>query len=298
MNLSLTCFGASAGKLDACLDQAAELGFRGIAGLDSGDLAEQPLNELPSHLHGRTIAASWDSFLPASSPDDPASAPSAMDPQSWQRAAAQWPLVFAGLRAVGASTLILDLGCQAATGAEERGEKLLSALEEAGSIDPGMEALEPLRNADSGQTERQLEAVARFVHSIRQHAPGLQVALRAQASPAALLRPSHLSLLRNDAGLDRLGYWHDCGAAQTRAAFGLEQPGDWLDAAGATLAGTSLQDWAEGRDLLLPGEGVVDFQLLAEYLPRDATRVLTAAPVYPMGSLPAARDTLAAFGIR
>jgi len=202
------------------------------------------------------------------------------------------------LRALNTGVLILDPGFQQAVGAQERGEKLLRGLEESGSVDPGAEALEPLSSPDEEETERQLEAFARFAYALSQKAPGLKMAIRAEASPAGLLRPKHFNLLRQDAGLEWLGYWHDCGVAQTRAAFGLDQPGEWLDVAGAAVVGATLQDWAEGRDLLLPGEGLVDFQLLAEYLPPSSIRVLSAAPVYPMGSLPAARETLAAFGIR
>jgi hypothetical protein len=298
MNLAQTCFGTPAGGLEGRLDQAAELGFRGLAALDPADLDGVLLDAFPSHLHGRVPAVAWASFLPLPDDDRAADSYSSTDPEIWQRATSVWPSVFAGLRALNTGTLILDPGFQQATGAQGRGEKLLMALGESGATDPGSEALEPLSSPDAGETERQLEAFARFAHGLYQKAPGLTIAIRPEASPAGLLRPSHLNLLRNDAGLEWLGYWHDCGTAQTRAAFGLDQPGDWLDAAGAAVVGVTLQDWAEGRDLLLPGEGQVDFQLLAEYLPQTSIRVLAAAPVYPMGSLPAARETLAAFGIR
>lgn len=298
MNLAQTCFGSPADGLEVRLNLAAEHGFRGLAALESADLHGYDLDAFPSHLQGRLPAASWTSFLPLPDADQTPASFSSTDPETWQRAVADWPSVHAGLRAVGAGTLVLDLGMQQAHGAQGRAGKLLEVLEETGRIDPELESLEPLRQPDAGVVERQLEAFARFAHALHQKAPGLQLAATAQASPAGLLRPQHLSLLRNDAGLEWLGYWHDCGAVQTRAAFGFDQPGDWLDAAGASLVGATLQDWAEGRDLLLPGEGQVDFQLLAEYLPQTSIRVLAAAPVYPIGSLPAARETLATFGIR
>lgn len=298
MILAQTSFGTPGTGLENRLEQAAEVGFRGLAALDPADLHQTDLNALPSHLRGRIPVAAWSSFLALPEADETPPSPASADPSQWQMAAAEWPTVLAGLRAVGAHTMILDCGFQQAGGAQERGEKLLRALEEKGTIDPANEALEPLRNADVGDDERQLESLARFAHALHQKAPGLKIAVRPAASPAGLLRPHHLHLLHNDAGLPWLHYWHDCGVAQTRAAMAMDQPGEWLDAAASSLVGATLQDWAEGRDLLLPGEGQVDFQLLAEYLPQTSTRVLAAAPVYPIGSLPAARETLAALGIR
>ena len=59
----------------------------------------------------------------------------------------------------------------------------------------------------------------------------------------------------------------------------------------------TLHDWADGQDQRFVGEGEVDFRLLAEYLPREASRVLSAAPVYPKELLTAAQDALAAAGL-
>jgi hypothetical protein len=297
MNLAQTCFGTNADGIQAQIDLAAEFGFSGVVPLPGDHLATTDVDAFPSHLHGRVPVAAWSCLHPPADADQPAS-PSSTVPEIWSRAAQQWSSVRSGLLQLGAKALILDVGFLQTAGAKERGEKLLMDLLENGEPGEAQEALEPLQDPAGGDLERQLDALARFLHGIHQRAPGLILAVTANASPAALLRPDHLQILRLDAGLPWLSYWHDCGNVQTRAAFGMERPGDWLDAASGAIAGCTLQDWAAGRDLLLPGEGQVDFQMVSEYLPRPAVRVLAAAPVYPIGSLPAAREALASFGIR
>lgn len=297
MNLAQTCFGSNADGIQAQIDLAAEFGFSGVVPLPGDLLSIDDVEAFPAHLHGRVPVAAWSCLHPPADTNLPAS-PSSTVTEIWSRAAQQWTSVRSGLQLLGAQALILDVGFLQAAGAQQRGEKLLMDFMENGAPGPAQEALEPLQNPAGGELERQLDALARFLHGIHQRAPGLILAVTANASPAGLLRPAHLQILRQDAGLTWLSYWHDCGNVQTRAAFGMEQPGDWLDAAGGAIAGCTLQDWADGRDLLLPGEGQVDFQLVAEYLPRPAVRVLAAAPVYPIGSLPAAREALASFGIR
>lgn len=193
--------------------------------------------------------------------------------------------------------LVLEPGLLDAEALVARGDKLLADLQTHGPSAVTAEASESLRLEVEAYGEQALEHLARACHALRQHAPGLKLALAIQDHPAAVLNPSRLQLLFEEGGVPGIGYWHDTGRAQTRAALGLDQPGDWLDRFAPLTVGSTLQDWAEGQDRRLPGEGEVDFQLVAEYLPRQAARVLAAAPVYPKELLPAAHDALVAAGL-
>jgi sugar phosphate isomerase/epimerase len=193
--------------------------------------------------------------------------------------------------------VVVEAGLAKQSALRERGSKLLEQLRAEGKASWGTEASESLQAEVGPQAERELEELARFLHDLLRKAPWLSVALAIEDHPAALLDPARLRLLREEASLPPLGYWHDTGRAQTRAALGLDAPGDWLDQHAAVLVGASLHDWADGQDQRLPGDGQVDFRLVAEYLPRQAARVLSVAPVYPKGLLPAARDALGAAGL-
>jgi sugar phosphate isomerase/epimerase len=193
--------------------------------------------------------------------------------------------------------VVVEAGHLKQSALRERGFKLLEQLRAEGAATWATEANESLQAEVGPQAERELEDLARFLHEFLRRAPWVSVALAIEDHPASLLNPGRLRLLREEASLPQLGYWHDTGRAQTRAALGLDAPGDWLDQHASALVGVSLHDWADGQDQRLPGDGQVDFRLVAEYLPRHAARVLCVAPVYPKELLPAARDALGAAGL-
>ncbi|MFQ5749451.1 MAG: hypothetical protein ACE5H3_08350, partial [Planctomycetota bacterium] len=100
-----------------------------------------------------------------------------------------------------------------------------------------------------------------------------------------------------DPGLAGIGLWFDPAVAEARAALAHEPPGLWLDSLARHIVGATLQDFSVGRDRLPPGEGQVDWRLVAEYLPRGAVRVLALAPSYPGEAALEARGCLQGFGI-
>jgi hypothetical protein len=297
LELAIHCFGSIGRCLKDCHQDAIDLGFHGLATVAGDGLAQNQLDQLGQAPGQEWSVASWGSLL---DPEcrDLQHASSIPEPNIALQAQGTVQQVLSRFKLTGAKLLLLEAGYLHATGVRERGDRLLASLREAGRIEAGLEALEPLELARKEIGERQLEQFARFVHDIHRLAPGLQLAVVAGDSPASLLTPAFLQMLRVDADLSWLGYWHDCGRCEARAAFELDLPGDWLDLSGPFLRGCTLHDWAEGRDFLLPGEGQVDFPLLADYLPRAAQQVLSVAPLYPMDALPQARETLVSAGIR
>ncbi len=296
MELASGWFGGRPQLASAQLRQARDLGMAGVAllpgdpavGLEGIGLARKELGK-------GFAAASWDALQDASHRN--ASRAVASCDRSQQAAAlARIPAALARLRELGADLLVVPAGEEDSARAREDGQGLLGKLSCGETIEA--DAGRSLRDRlPSAQRERHLEALARFLHTLQRHAPGLRIALAAEASPAGVLDPDGFRLLRDEASLGWLGYWHEVGAVQIRATLGLEDAGAWLEAGGRHSLGASLQDSAEGRERLLPGEGEVDFSLLADYLPRGARRVLSLAPGYPGAAVREAREALTALGL-
>lgn len=283
MQLSLSIFGNAPHTLQQLQETAREIGFRGVQPVP-GELADQ----MPRPPEIGAFSALPTSVLEP--PLAPEEVPLALD-------RARLHAWIGALRELQVSSLVIEAGPLRADGMRQRGQRLRDSLQTEGKNTLGAEAIEELRAASKPIEERELEQFARFLHALFQAAPGLRVALALEDHPAALLTPGSLKLLREEAGLPPFGLWYDSARAEARAALGLDQPGDWLDLHAGQITGVTLHDWADGQDQRLIGEGQVDFRLLAEYLPRDASRVLSAAPVYPKELLPAAQDALAAAGL-
>ncbi len=291
MELASGWFGGRPRLASAQLREAHDLGMAGVTLLPGDPAIElEGIGAARRDLGRGFPSASWDALQAASHRNASRDAASA-DRQRQLPALGLLPAAVERLRRLGGSLLILPAGWDDDAGAVADGEALLGRLS-CGEGVGGEEAAAIRDRLDRHTRERQLEALARFVHSARSQAPGLRVALSVPASPAGLLDPEGLRLLLAERSLEGLGYWHDLGTVQTRSALGLEAAGAWLEAAGRACLGASLQDAVQGRDRLLPGEGEVDFALVAEYLPAGAQRVLSLAPGYPEAAVREARDAL------
>lgn len=295
MDVASGWFGGRPRLASAQLREAHRLGFDGVS-LVPGDLGvdwdgfESTRREL-----GRGFgAAAWEALLaPGQRPAGAGLATT--DPGRQDAALRSIRSVLDAAHALGTSLLVVPGGWDDAPRSQEDGEASLGRLA-AGERLARSAALQVRERLPQAARERQLEALARFLHEVAARSAGRALAITASASPAAVLDPAGLALLLAEPALRGLGYWHDAGAVQLRAELGLEDPGAWLEIGGPRALGVTLQDCAGGRDRLLPGEGEVDFALLAEFLPRGARRVLAVAPGYPGATLKEARLALASFG--
>jgi hypothetical protein len=281
--LASSWFGHRARDLSAQIRLAAEFRFAGICLLPGAE-PPQGVDLLPADRPSSIGAASWDGLAPAPLPGSP-SAP------LWSRAT--FNAVRTQLAALRCPLLILPVGVDHQADAPGRGERLLGRIR-AGETLRNDEALEELRILEGSAAEDQLETLAALLHECLHHVPNLRIALAPGPSPAALLTPDRMRLLLAEIRHPGLGLWHDTADSETRAASGLPPAGAWLDAFGARILGVTLHDFAAGSDHLPPGAGIVDWPLLAEYLPRSAVRVLRLAPSYPDTLLTEARSLLAA----
>lgn len=292
-------FGARPSLASAQLRAAAEMQFPGV-GLLPGNpgLKLDGLDTARSDTGLGFDVAAWPVLAAADTPN-----PATTDSAELQRAVGAIPGALKVLEALGASALILRGGVDSGGGVPARSERLMGRLRSGEVAGPGDEVAEQLATLAREpervrHRERQMEGLARFLHALSTRAPRLGLALAAEPSPAGVLDPGSLALLLEDPALAQVGYWHEMGTAEARAQLGLDEPGAWLDRFGPRIRGATLEDFDQGRDALPPGQGRADFRLVAEYLPRQALRVLSLAPSYPGEVVLEARTALDAVGIR
>ena len=86
--------------------------------------------------------------------------------------------------------------------------------------------------------------------------------------------PDELEELLSLAGPERLGFIYDVGHAHALSRLGFYRHDEWLKRFASRLIGTHLHDVIGIQDHLVPGQGEVDFDLIATYLPEGALRTL------------------------
>lgn len=124
---------------------------------------------------------------------------------------------------------------------------------------------------------------------LRAH-PDFRFALTLSRDVASTLDPETLGWVLEDLGSSgRLSYWHDAPLAALRAQWLGEDQGAWLEGFGAQLAGLTVGDPWDGGAYGPPGTGLVDYPLIASYLPKgpiDQPLVVELDPPVPTSELP------------
>jgi HAD superfamily hydrolase (TIGR01549 family) len=72
----------------------------------------------------------------------------------------------------------------------------------------------------------------------------------------------------------RLGFIYDVGHSQALSSLGFYTHDEWLKRFSRRMIAVHLHDMKDLNDHRLPGQGEVDFDLLAKYLPKDTLRTL------------------------
>lgn len=76
-----------------------------------------------------------------------------------------------------------------------------------------------------------------------------------------------------------VGYWHDCGHAQLKHQFGLLDHAKHLEKLAPRLLGFHIHDVSEGgRDHQIPGTGVIDFKMIADFVRPEHSLILELSP--------------------
>lgn len=125
---------------------------------------------------------------------------------------------------------------------------------------------------------KQLEHFCRSLHTLRQEFPETRLAIEPGLRLNDLLSFEAVQWTLDDLAGHDVGYWHDTGRVHQRTLAGLPSQGEWLDAYSSRMLGCHLHDATADEAELPPGQGEVDFQLVAEYVPRDSAHVVEVNP--------------------
>jgi sugar phosphate isomerase/epimerase len=126
------------------------------------------------------------------------------------------------------------------------------------------------------RSQKQVEQFCRSLYTLSQESPGTTFAIEPASELDEILGRDAMGWVLDD--LANVKYWHDIGRIHQREVSGLEPQGEWLEAFGARMYGIHLQDASDEEAQLPLGTGEVDFQLIAEYIPKEAQRVLEIGP--------------------
>ncbi len=134
-----------------------------------------------------------------------------------------------------------------------------------------------IRKVQKG-SQRQVENFCRSLHTLTREFPDATFAVEPGREIDDLLGFEAMGWVLDDLESIGVRYWHDVGRIHMRERLGQPAQGAWLEAYGSRIAGIHLQDAAEEEAEMPIGLGEVDFQLLHEYVPKDAEKVLEIGP--------------------
>lgn len=257
--------------------------------------------------------------------------PRAIDWRTFQVAAADLPVEFAGVRA---GSVFAARSATAGLASPKDGERLaaVQAVQQAVAtarllgcpvvvLEPGLVPLfGEIENEDLGDPTYQwtheraqallarrkaarnpaLDRVCREVFALARAFPDIEFCLTSSRSLRGLADCATLLDLFEDLGQLRLGYWHDAAVCARREQVLGEAPGEWLEALGNRCRGFMLGDASPDGMYLPPGAGGVDYGLLASYVRRTGAPtpvVLELDPSVAPGELLGMRSCLDKHGL-
>lgn len=88
-----------------------------------------------------------------------------------------------------------------------------------------------------------------------------------------------------------VGYWHDCGHAQLKHQFGIIDHAAHLEKLAPRLLGFHIHDVSEGgKDHQVPGTGVIDFKMIADFVRPEHSLILELSPALSSDQVRQSRD--------
>lgn len=130
------------------------------------------------------------------------------------------------------------------------------------------------------KSHRQIEHFCRSVHTLRKEFPETKLAIAPGNELNDLFGFEAVQWVMDDLSAHKVGFWHDTARIYRRGRLGLQNQGDWLEAFASRTFGAHLSDATPDEFGLPPSLGEVDFKLVAEYLPKDAARVIDVDPTH------------------
>ena len=130
------------------------------------------------------------------------------------------------------------------------------------------------------KAHRQIEHFCRSVHTLRKEFPETQLAIAPGNELNDLFGFEAVNWVMDDLSGHRVGFWHDTARIHRRALMGLHSHGAWLEAFASKTFGVHLRDATVDEFGLPPSLGEVDFKLVSEYLPKEASKVVDVDPTH------------------
>ena len=195
---------------------------------------------------------------------------------------------------IGCQRIVVHGGAVAIPGIEERlrhAEGVISRGDSAGEL------LEEIRALVAGKREAGLERVCRALHALCRANPDLSFGLLHAVKPHEYLATAALRDVLDDVRAPNLGVWADVGALRAAEHFGCEPLSLVLPNFASRLLGLDLHDALGLRAHLPPGQGVVDWKLVADNAPRGAVRILDLEVGTRPETIRAARAALEQLGL-
>lgn len=157
-------------------------------------------------------------------------------------------------------------------------ERAVRRLAEAGQTegedwDSARRALAETRSAQASQhlavAHASLEALVEYA-SPRSIAIGIESRLNYHEIP----HPDEAADLLVPYGNDQAGFWYDIGHCEVQSRLGMIEHSSWFPAVGDRIIGAHLHDVRGIIDHRGPGNGSLDWSMIAAHLPPNALRVL------------------------
>jgi sugar phosphate isomerase/epimerase len=134
-----------------------------------------------------------------------------------------------------------------------------------------VQAKQQYETARAAQADVNMKAVQQSLLELAEYADrlGIRLALENRFHYHEIPLPDELDKLLNLGCGDVIGYWHDIGHAQVLQHQGFYPHEEWLRRFAGHMLGVHLHDVIGIKDHLAAGKGVVDWEMIASYLPAN-----------------------------
>ena len=199
-------------------------------------------------------------------------------------------------RRLGSKTVVVSCNSVVDRKLNQESDELERRLQREGKSEELVEKLRAHVQKVQKKGQRHVDHLCRSLHTLLGEFPGLTLAVEPGLQVDDLLWFDAMGWVLGDLQKHGLAYWHDVGRIHQRELHGLPGQGQWLDAYAPRMVGIHLQDAAGTEFEMPPGRGEVDFRLLAEYVPKEAARVLEVNPRHGRAELLASVQYLVDLG--
>ncbi len=174
-------------------------------------------------------------------------------------------------KSIGCPRIVLEGGAVEGAALDERVKRLEGEVDRGAA--PG-ELLEEIKLLARRDREAHLERLCRSLHAIVRPLDDLRFSLLPATRPHEILDLESMRDALADLHAPNLDVWFDAGRARAAEHLGGEPSVAILSAWAPRLAGIDLHDSSGLREHLRPGDGEVDWRMVAELVPRTALRVI------------------------